>query len=684
VDLLYKRLGKDAPRIKIKSLKVIRYLVEEGHVDFKRDVAQRKEPVKACVHFRGETDPFKGDSLNKTIREESQAIVNALYDTDIARSYGGSSSNPTSVSGFAGASMGSQNNSNNSQNYNYNNNGGNNNYSSATSFSGGNQYDGGKSYSSENPPQLNAPIVSTGTMQGFGNPYFENNNSKGGKNKNANANFNANYGGSSYGGGGGYTPGTGFDVVASAGFGASNSSYPGGGSTQHVSSFNNNINQNAPPIVSQGPSMVPNFKLDSSKSVTGELEEKLVKEICAKVGVRVAPTKQALSSFVERCSNLNAGAILEGLFDQLAESDWKTQLRALHAIEALALSSASARYLEILKENAEYIEEKEEDEHASLKNKAVSILSLIDPDYVAPVSMERPTRKSRSYSERSMEDPAPPSLERKAAPVASANLLDFEGGTSSTTAAPLPNGSLFSGMTMQGAAPPQPSQPSPQVISPPVEDVQSGGSERPTAVEEAPLLVMPVDLLQGLAEVELDPLKVPSSSGMEPPVMSPNPNPNPSNSRGNASNAFNLMSSNASQYTPAPHPQYYGAAPLAQPANFPQQQQQGTVNPSMGYAPVPVPVQPAVFQPTAAARPMMYAPAPGSMVYGGGLSYQGTSPNKAGGTHLLGSAEDRAARKNRSSSQNSQGGGFNFVASTQPEEASDSFAFVQDAMKNRQ
>jgi len=162
------------------------------------------------------------------------------------------------------------------------------------------------------------------------------------------------------------------------------------------------------------------------------------------------------------------------------------------------------------------------------------------------------------------------------------------------------------------------------------------------------------------------------------------PNPNPSNSLGNASNAFNLMPSNASPYPPAPHPQYYGAAPLAQPANFPQQQQQGTVNPSMGYAPVPVPVQPAVFQPTAAARPMMYAPAPGSMVYGGGLSYQGASPNKAGGAHLLGSAEDRAARKNRSSSQNSQGGGFNFVASTQPEEASDSFAFVQDAMKNRQ
>merc|ERR1719171_759299 len=68
----------------------------------------------------------------------------------------------------------------------------------------------------------------------------------------------------------------------------------------------------------------------------GALEFKLVDELCAPGGARVAPSDQALKDFCRKCESLEAKVISDALVKKLAQPDWQTRLKALYAIESLA------------------------------------------------------------------------------------------------------------------------------------------------------------------------------------------------------------------------------------------------------------------------------------------------------------------------------------------------------------
>jgi len=164
-EYLVKKLAKDDARVKVKTLKIIKHVCEQGKPEFRRAMARRADQVKHCQQFRGEVHPTRGDAPNQEVRREAEACLKALFASDTSASapaahmskiqgFGnnesGAGTNPANFNSFAsqngfGPSSSSQNNN-----------------STGFSSSNGGGMSGGRSQ-----------------MQGFGNPRFAhvNNNS---------------------------------------------------------------------------------------------------------------------------------------------------------------------------------------------------------------------------------------------------------------------------------------------------------------------------------------------------------------------------------------------------------------------------------------------------------------------------------------------------------------------------
>merc|ERR1719282_1020995 len=97
-DYLLKKLERDNPHVKAKSLRIIRHVCEQGQPNFRREIQRRSDVVKSCLQYRGEPDPLKGDALNKAVREEADATVKAVFSSD-------SSTNAYGLSNDAGKKM---------------------------------------------------------------------------------------------------------------------------------------------------------------------------------------------------------------------------------------------------------------------------------------------------------------------------------------------------------------------------------------------------------------------------------------------------------------------------------------------------------------------------------------------------------------------------------------------------
>ena len=81
-DYLLKKLEKDNPYTKVKVLRIIHHVCEQGKPDFRRQVARRADIVKSCLQYRGTPDPLKGDAPNKAVREEADSAVKAIFSSD--------------------------------------------------------------------------------------------------------------------------------------------------------------------------------------------------------------------------------------------------------------------------------------------------------------------------------------------------------------------------------------------------------------------------------------------------------------------------------------------------------------------------------------------------------------------------------------------------------------------------
>lgn len=81
-DSILSRLEKKSANIRLKTLRLMKMLIETGSVNFKRDLQRRTQAVRDCLHFRGDPHPTMGDLPSKMVRDTAQEVINAIFETE--------------------------------------------------------------------------------------------------------------------------------------------------------------------------------------------------------------------------------------------------------------------------------------------------------------------------------------------------------------------------------------------------------------------------------------------------------------------------------------------------------------------------------------------------------------------------------------------------------------------------
>ncbi|GJR54906.1 probable UDP-forming cellulose synthase A catalytic subunit 8 [Tanacetum coccineum] len=63
----------------LQALRVIKYVVGKSGVEFRREMQKNSVVVRQLIHYRGQSDPLKGDALNKFVRETAQEVSSAIF-----------------------------------------------------------------------------------------------------------------------------------------------------------------------------------------------------------------------------------------------------------------------------------------------------------------------------------------------------------------------------------------------------------------------------------------------------------------------------------------------------------------------------------------------------------------------------------------------------------------------------
>jgi hypothetical protein len=94
-----RRLKKDSPAVKLKTLLVLRHVVQKGNSFFRRELQRRTEDIREClckrlcsffvsfhsVHlkcgtdFKGPPDPLRGDAPYQLVREQAQVHIFLIH-----------------------------------------------------------------------------------------------------------------------------------------------------------------------------------------------------------------------------------------------------------------------------------------------------------------------------------------------------------------------------------------------------------------------------------------------------------------------------------------------------------------------------------------------------------------------------------------------------------------------------
>ncbi|KAF4753690.1 AP-4 complex accessory subunit Tepsin, partial [Perkinsus olseni] len=83
--LCNKIASKDDANVKFKCLRIIRNILDpdaqvHASMDFKKRMQRRADVVKSCRMFRGPVDPLRGDAPNKAVREEAEAALKMIFN----------------------------------------------------------------------------------------------------------------------------------------------------------------------------------------------------------------------------------------------------------------------------------------------------------------------------------------------------------------------------------------------------------------------------------------------------------------------------------------------------------------------------------------------------------------------------------------------------------------------------
>ncbi len=428
----------------------------------------------ACVRhsagYRGAADPLHGDALNKAVRDMAQEVMTAIFDTstpsEAMQNAGrmqafGSNCPPGGCSGGAGSAAGT--------------------FQPAT-FAPSAGASAGAGFSPPLDPHL-APKVetgaySTGRMQGFGNPNFQQkaaepskvsaiassvaaaaqaglskmtakaSGSGCGGSGMASSSSSGGYGGVggsgfANSGGGGYNPGAAApaysgagDQGAAAAATARAAGRPGGG-----------WGSPAPAQAATGaPPMVQGVRSTAAAGgPTGDYEAKLVEEVTAPGGVRATVPRDELRKFVAAAASLDKAALATLLEAKLSAPEWQRRLKALSLVEALIKEDDAGGRSSVVRTHfagaAANIEAQLNSAQASLKDKARKVLELLG--LAEGLSIESSSKTVPAI----------------AAATAQPDLVDIAGeeaNASCISSPPPPSDSLFADLTTAEAPPPPP------------------------------------------------------------------------------------------------------------------------------------------------------------------------------------------------------------------------------------
>ena len=79
-DHLVSKLASSDPIVRLKALRLIRRVSEEGcNPEFSRGIQSRLNLIKECLTFRGTLDPLRGDAPNKAVRDEAALAMKAIF-----------------------------------------------------------------------------------------------------------------------------------------------------------------------------------------------------------------------------------------------------------------------------------------------------------------------------------------------------------------------------------------------------------------------------------------------------------------------------------------------------------------------------------------------------------------------------------------------------------------------------
>lgn len=416
-DYLIKKLERDNPQVKVKVLRIIRHVCDTGKPEFRRAVQKRADVVKSCLQYRGTPDPLKGDAPNKAVRDEADAAIKSVFSSDSsANAYGLSTEPAKKMQGFGSDSAAG---------------GGGDSYSGRMGgFGNESSYGGSGGFGGGGGGAKSFGSSGGGGMVGFGNPNFNN------------------------------EPKPDNDTMFKSAMSSTMSA---------VSKFSNKVQEfrggnmpthNEPPTSSYRAPPAPNMGADSgfgtgvkgrwgsdippSRSSapahagsSGDYEARVVGELCAVGGPRVAPSAQALEDFCRKCESLDSDCVATQLRSKLASSDWQSRLKALHAIESLSQHGLDGIVGHLCEHSSELLFDCQG--ITQCKQKATKVLHMLG-------FTDAPEKSSVRAQQ-----PAPVAALASATAPPVADLLDFGGPDPAPTA---PDSAPYASVNgVQGAAP---------------------------------------------------------------------------------------------------------------------------------------------------------------------------------------------------------------------------------------
>lgn len=263
-------------------------------------------------------------------------------------------------------------------------------------------------------------------------------------------------------------------------------------------------------------------------SVDTAYESRLVDEITMPAGVRAAPQKAQLQTFVTQCSSLDSYKIASLLGAKLADDEpVKTRIRALYVIEALLLSDIAA-ISDCFADQLGHIQQLCSDSNGTVREMALRVTDILQPSQNSGYAPAEVATSSVAAT----------------APAPTASLLDLGGDDSSAngggsslfeglvvkqdsgTAAPAPApaegapSSMFEGMTIASEGGPNGAAAPPPASEPAASDPLASlfGSTTPSTAPTAPGAAAPAPTTQetGAGDLLLGTQSVGGSNSFDP------------------------------------------------------------------------------------------------------------------------------------------------------------------------